>query len=490
MTDSNRRALVIGLDGLRPDLYDPDRMPSLSTFVETGVRFPDHHATYPTHTRVNISTLATGAYPGKHGLVANVFRLDGWDGPLGPIVDTSNDALLRALDQSPQGPALLEPTLGDILDSHGYRVAVSATSTAGAGILWTRNQPYRVVNVNSHYDRADLLSLREKLGPVPPVDGDHRLELQMYAARAVTDIFLEDDESRLIVLWLNEPDSSLHRYGLGSEEVDRAMEICDQVIGYVLDGLERSGVRDQFDVFVISDHGHSTVQHHRSLNEYLDRAYRDLGLPGQPPPVASDYVYLDDAARSNGAAEGIIRWIQEQPWAGAVLASGGLEQLPGVLPLSAMWGGATSDRSPSFAVTPAWSDEANERGVRGMVQALTEQVALRSSHGSASPFDTHAFLAASGPSFREGMTTTLPTGAVDLTPTLLQLLGIEGTGGHDGRVLWESLGSPAGEPGSHSTHRIAPEAHHPDGFEPEIVLESVGETRYVDRIENGRRTGS
>ncbi|CAN5488586.1 hypothetical protein BH23CHL2_BH23CHL2_00510 [soil metagenome] len=484
MFEHKRRVLVIGLDGMRPDLFDPEIMPNLAGLVGCGTRMPDHHAVFPTHTRVNVSTLATGAYPGHHGVVANVFQLNG-DTPDGTlIVDTSNDQHLRDLDAASYGPAILRPALGDILDRHDKRVAVAATSSAGAGILWTRNQPYRVVNPNSHYNRADLLSLREKLGPIPPAGPDYKRERQMYAGRAVTEIFLHDEDLPVIVLWLNEPDSSLHGNGLGAPEVRSALEICDEVIGYVLDTMERRGDRDQFDVIVLSDHGHSTVKHHRSLGEYLDRASRELGLPDPLPSTASDFVYFSPETEHATVAQ-LVRWIQDQYWAGAVFASGEFGSLPGVLRIEDVWGGVTTHRSPTLAVSPAWYDEENEYGVPGTVAALTEHVALRATHGSASPYELHGFLAASGPSFQEGLTTSLPTGAVDLTPTILQIIGLTSDNGFDGRVLWEALTDTSETPGAHRRESVGPATPHPDGFRPEIILERVGSTTYVDRVLNG-----
>jgi arylsulfatase A-like enzyme len=487
MRSEKRKVLIIGLDGMRPDLVDPAIMPSLAKLVEGGTRLPDHHAVYPTHTRVNISTLASGVTPGRHGVVANVFKMNGDVDPSLAIVDTSNDAHLRALDAATGGRAVQAPTLGDMLERHDQRVAVAATSSAGAGILWTRRQPYRVVNVNSHYERADLLSLREKLGPIPPPDVDYRLERQMYAARAVTELFMGDDDTRAIVLWLNEPDASLHRYGLGSPEVREALEICDTVIGYLVQHLEQEGLRDQFNIIVVSDHGHSTVLHHRSLGEYLDRAAREIGFDGVELSTASDYIYVDGTPAA-GALESLTRWIQEQSWAGAVFGTKVLQRLPGVLPLPALWSGIGSEGGPALAVSPAWSDATNERGVPGTVAALSEQVALRATHGSASPYDLHAFLAMAGPDIAERQITTLPTGAVDLTPTVLQLLGIEPRQPFDGRVLWEALRVADGEPGSHHTERIGPANAHPDGFAPEIVIEYVGRTSYVDRVTTGYLT--
>jgi arylsulfatase A-like enzyme len=486
MSSTNRRVMIVGADGLRPDLVDLELMPTYARLMAQGTRFAEHHAVYPTHTRVNMSSLTTGCAPGKHGVVANVMRVAGAT-PDG-IIDTSNYGHLQALEGAECGPAILVPSLGEMLDAHDARVAVAATSSPGAGILWSRNHPYRMVNTNTAYDRADLYSLRAKLGELPPAGMEHRLERQHYAARAVTDIFLDDVESCLVVLWMNEPDSSLHYYGLGSPETHDAMRACDDALAHILDGMDRRGIRDQFDIFLISDHGHSTVKHHRSLAEYIDRAGIDLGSRLELT-TSSDFVYaksLNGTPPSASNLEPFVRWLQAQPWTGVVL--GGTPEvasLPGVLPLSVVWNGHLNARAPLLAVSPAWTDETNDRGVSGTVAALTEHVALRSTHGSVSPYDLHALAVAVGPSFREGVVSETPTGAIDIAPTVLTLLGITPPGHMDGRVTWEAMHAPQGDTQDSSIQIVAPEVEHPDGFTPELVLHRVGETSYVHQGTNG-----
>lgn len=484
MPTLSRRAMIIGLDGLRPDTLRLDLMPTLAELIGHGTRLADHHAVYPTHTRVIVSSLATGAAPGRHGIVANVFRTS--EAANGGLVNTADAEHLAALDMATGNRTIQAPTLGDILDAHDKRLAIAATSSPGAGILWNRLHPHRVVNVNSDYGRADLASLREKLGSVPPPGPEHRAERQMYAARAVTDLFLHDEDNQVIVLWMNEPDASQHFYGLGAPEVDDAMRACDQALRHVLDGLDRQGLRDQFDLFVISDHGHSTVRHHRNLGEYLDRARRDLGDSLPAMEIASDYIYPAGRSASAQEFEPLVRWLQEQPWAGVVFGSGALASLPGVLPLSSAWSGTESSRSPVLAVSPVWTEEANEHGVPGTVAALTEQVALKSTHGSLSPYELHAFGLLVGPDFREGVVSELPSGAIDIAPTVLQLLGYDVPESVDGRMLQETLTTPSGETPEPELETIAPKVQHPDGFTPALHLHRVGHVRYIDRGSNGR----
>ena len=70
-TPAGYRHLLIVLDGLRPDYVTPELMPNLFALGARGVVFANHHAVYPTVTRVNASSISTGAYPETHGLLGN-----------------------------------------------------------------------------------------------------------------------------------------------------------------------------------------------------------------------------------------------------------------------------------------------------------------------------------------------------------------------------------------------------------------------------------
>jgi hypothetical protein len=482
---STRRILIVGTDGLRPDQFDPDLMPAFNQLRQQGVTVENYHAVYPTHTRVNLSTLTTGCTPGKHGIVANVFRHAGAtdDG----IINTSDYRHLQALDHYCNGDGVAVPTLGDIIDARGKRLAVASTSSSGAGIIWNRNFPYRIVNTNSTYGRADLYSLRDKVGEVPDPGTPPKLDHVNYAARAVTDIFLDDEEIEIIVLWFAEPDSSLHYYGVGAPETRAAMKGCDDALAFVIEAMERRGVRDQFDIIHLSDHGHSTVDARRTLAEHLDRARNSV--PDFPALLtASDFIYKDPAAGPVSKDEvcRVVDWLQNQPWAGAIFASDEIAEFAGgVFPFSSVWGSPVTDRAPLLGVSPAWSDSPNTFGVSGTVAAMTEHAALRSTHGSTSPYELHAVAVLSGPDFQNGTKSQVPAGATDIAPTLLHLLGEPVPEWMDGRVLYETLSRPAGEAGDVNEVAFEPDRAGSQGFRPVVHMHQVGETRYLNYVENG-----
>lgn len=475
-----RRVLIIGADGLRPDQLDSHLMPTVAHLATTGVRCWDHHAVYPTHTRVNISALASGSTPGRHGIVANTMLVA--DATDDHIIDTSNYQHINALETAGGGGAVLVPTLGDLLAARGERVAVAGSSSAGAGMLWTHRHLDRIVNTNSVYGIADLYDLREKLGEIPVREQGAQLAHQQYATDAVIRLYLDDPQNRVIVLWFNEPDSSQHYFGLGSPEALASLRGVDACVAHLLAALDARGLRDQFDIFFISDHGHSTVRSHNTLRHYLTEAFDAIGYP-LPLTTASDYIYVrpGEAIPTLQQLAPLVDWLVVQPWVGVVMAGhAALERLPGVIPLSALWSDQRNHRMPLLAVSPRWSHVPNVHGIPGDVMSLTTQAALRSSHGSASPFDLHALFIANGASFANGVSSPIPTGAIDLLPTVLTLLGINIPLTVDGRVLWEIFAEPQGEPGNVVRETVEPRIENRNiHYRPQIALHRVGKSSYV-----------
>jgi hypothetical protein len=487
VTINDRRVLVVGIDGLRPDLFDPVAMPTLAQFMQRGVTARHYHSIYPTHTRAINTTLATGCTPGKHGWMANVYRQHGVtsDG----IINTADAAHIQAMDDATGLNAIMVPTLGDLLARYGKKIGVAVTQSSGASLIWTRKQQYPVATVSTTYGRTDAQQIWDRIGTPPGVDEPNPGKNQQshWAKQAVIDLYLDDPDVSVIYFYMVEPDFSQHYYGLGAPEVTEALQECDRALADVLDAMVQRGIRDQFDVIVLSDHGHSTTKLSRSLTEHLDRARTSLGPDIPDLTTASDYIYAANGGPIPTASEiePVVRWVQEQPWAGAVFSHSAYADLPGVLPLSAVWNGHEAERSPLLAISPAWSDVENENGVPGMLAALTEHAALRSTHGSCSPYEMHAFWTASGVSFREGEVSDLPAGGTDLLPTVLILLGIPVPGWIDGRPMIETLRSSDGDAAEATEEVIEPVSPHPDGFAPALHLHRVGTTTYIHQATNG-----
>src|SRR5437899_8340891 len=102
-----RSQLVIVVDGLRPDYVTPEVIPRLSRLGQRGIVFRAHHSVFPTVTRVNSSSFATGAYPETHGLMGNAI----YSPKANPTksLDTADRENLEAVEKA-EGVLLTAPT--------------------------------------------------------------------------------------------------------------------------------------------------------------------------------------------------------------------------------------------------------------------------------------------------------------------------------------------------------------------------------------------
>ncbi|MHA1164482.1 MAG: hypothetical protein ACTSP0_02730, partial [Alphaproteobacteria bacterium] len=129
----------------------------------------------------------------------------------------------------------------------------------------------------------------------------------------------------------------------------------------------------------------------------------------------------------------ITCWLRDQDWCGPLFTRDGAA------------GTLTHDhvaiahrRAPDIALVMAYNDDTNEWGLPGTTLHDAPYPTGGGCHGGLSPFELHNFLALSGSAFLQGQTMTVPAGNIDITPTVLDLLGLDAPTGIDGRVLREA----------------------------------------------------
>ena len=125
--------LVIVWDGLRPDMVTPEQTPYLYATSQRGAFCQASHAAFPTATRINASTLATGCYPARHGIVDNELYIPAVD----PTKATScaDWEALQRMAHAEGGPLLTAPTLGEVLRGAGRRLACVGSGSPGTTYL-------------------------------------------------------------------------------------------------------------------------------------------------------------------------------------------------------------------------------------------------------------------------------------------------------------------------------------------------------------------
>lgn len=468
-----RRAIVMVWDGLRPDFVRPELTPNLWRLAADGVRFTNSHAVFPTVTRVNAASIVTGLLPGRHGIPANEFLAPGAtrDGRLNAGDHTHLEALRAARD----GRILRAPALAEYVAQAGGRTAVVSTGSPGSALLQhpevRRHEgimlhPANVIGV-------DLNDLTERLGPLPP-RGVPNTALNAWCTRAITDVLLADDPPRLIHFWHSDPDGTQHARGIGHPDTLRALRDADENLGAMLAALERHGLAGETDVIVASDHGFSTLVAGVDIVEALVQAGVKTSRESDDVVVFGECVYVRGHDPDRVAA--VVACLQRLPSIGPLFTGSDRPLVDGTFPLAAV--GAAGPAAPDVLFSRAWSNEPNEHGYPGTAAAVFSGGRYVASHGAISPWDIRNTLIAAGPDFKRGVVSEVPAGNVDITPTLLHVLGLPASDGLDGRVLLEALvGGP--HPATVPIERVRLTAE-TDRLRQTLHCSVVAGHRYVD----------
>ena len=470
---AQQRHLLIVLDGLRPDYVTPEVMPNLHALGEHGVVFTNHHAVYPTVTRVNAASISTGAYPETHGLMGNAVFFPAVDPTR--FLSTSERANLLRIEEAEEGRLLTAPTLGERLQGAGLRMLVASAGSSGSSYLLN----HRVAGggiIHYEYALPEALgeAVQERLGPPPPAAMPNR-DRNRYIVDAFLEVGLEQVDPAVTVLWLSDPDTTAHANGIGHPTSVAALRAVDEEIARIQDGLRAAGRLHEFNIWVTSDHGFSTYTGAVDLETLLAPFAGELP-DGSPRVVAgAGAIYVRDGDAD--AVDGIVAALQGEGRVGAIFTRDA--QVPGTLALdAARWNHA---RSADVLYSPAWTDAENEFGYRG-----TSASGGTAGHGSASPYDIHNTLIAAGPALQSGLEVALPTSNVDFAPTFLYLLGLSAAPTMAGRPLTEALRDGPDLPAEPRTAEIARET--PDGRYRAVARSTVVlGRRYLDLATAERR---
>lgn len=427
------KQLLIVVDGLRPDYVTLDVMPNLYALGKRGVVFSNHHAVFPTVTRVNASSMVTGAYPERHGLLGNAVFFPQVDPS--KFLDTGDRDNLLKINDAVQGNLLTVPSLGEILQANNRKLLVAGAGTTGVAHLLN----YKMsggATLHTEYALPEALSQEalRLLGPPTPVAYPNDVRNHR-AVNAFLRIGIKEIDPSVTIIWLSDPDTTAHRMGMGNPTTVESLRRVDEEIKIIQEGLSALGVLDRYNIWVTSDHGFAT--HTGAVNiAALLKPFAGTMPDGSPRIVTGDgAVYVRDHDRQTIGQ--IVALLQKTPGIGAIFTQADKPGLltgwaEGTLAFDvARWG---HERSADILYSPDWTDDRNEHGVAGT--SASNGVA---GHGSSSPFEIHSTLMAAGPDLKLGDVIQTPSGNVDFAPTFLRLLGIAIPPSMQGRVLQEGL---------------------------------------------------
>ena len=499
-----RHVVVVVWDGMRPDFVTEQNTPTLWKLAREGITFRNHHSVYPSATMVNGTAIVTGVYPGKNGIIANhVYRPD-----IDPhhSIDVELPAVVKKGDEVSGGKYILVPTIAELVQHAGGRTVIASAKTVG--LLLDRQADVGTAKncvtlfAGKSLPAEIIPSITATLGPFP----SGHLQQDAWTTKAMTDCFWKDGVPALSVLWLGEPDLTQHESAPGAPAALAAIKSADENLAAVLSALDQRDARGRTDVFIVSDHGFSTIKRSVDLRRILNDAgftakieelriakdgnqsaggirdkteFNDQPKPGDIMLAANGgSVLFYVVGHDKKLIRRLVEFLQQSDFAGVIFTK---EPMEGTFGLTQ----ALIQRrdAPDVVMAFRWTDLQNQFGVTGEIDADWQRAAGKGTHATLSRFDMHNTLIAAGPDFKRGQTDDLPTGNVDLVPTILQILGIKVPHQMDGRILSEAVAAPtsllpAPKPEAKS---IEARKDFPSGtWRQTLKISRVGSTIYLD----------
>lgn len=570
---TNRNIILFIWDGLRPDSISPQITPNLYKLAQNGTFFNDNHSSYPTFTMINASSFATGDLAGKTGFYGNVLwnnRTRGLNAYGKPVdfqqpVFTEDYQIL--LDLNKHEPLTEAYTLLDQASSQGIQTAAVGKSGPAffqayknKGIIFDEmhvfplnfanylksisypipantvySYPNFILNKNNGsptltdnvINMKDGVTSDPTIGTKSPYNKSNTYLMDSYITQIAPKY-----NPQLSVIWLRNPDTTEHNYGVGSPAYYDALSNQDNLLGRLISHLKNTKQWDSTDLIVASDHSHSNVSADLqqfplrtirngeasdidNINGYsvsgdfrpadlLTRtgfkAFDGLGCEYDPTlggitknnqpvyptlydndgkvcggiikiidknghrntklgsmyntpsyvvpkklPVdaiivanngGSTYFYVPN--HNKELVKRLVRFCQSRQEFGAIFIDSRYGDLPGTISLSMVKLQNDQSRNPDLIVSSSYDDKQRIQGFPGT--EFNSAGTSRGMHGSFSPIDVHNTLIAYGPDFKQRYVDQLPSGNIDVAPTIAYLLGIPFKN-TDGRVLMEALSS-------------------------------------------------
>ena len=244
-------AIVFIVDGVNAEIFEnmvrAGELPAIKKyFVDRGLYVRRAVANTPSVTLANLTSLATGAFPGHHTITG----INWFDRNRLIWRNYETIAQKNTLDTDHITPTIYENFPEDTSVSVFFQPHRGATkfienwTSAGAPFFF------------GWYEFVDRLTL-------------FRLNIVADVARQ------RNAMPAITAVYLLAPDFKAYENGVSSEEYVNALRHTDYQVGRVMGDLERAGLLDKIYIAMVSDHGMADVEKHFPMYAYLKN---DLGL--------------------------------------------------------------------------------------------------------------------------------------------------------------------------------------------------------------------
>jgi len=454
--------IILVIDGFRPDAISNDVTPNLFRLKNEGVWCDNAHSVFPTVTRVNSASISTGTVPAVHGIVSNSMYVEG---VASKPFDTADYKNLMKLAEISGGRTLPVKTLAEALEGAGLPfVAISSGSTGGGFLTNPMGPSGTGILINGGFEDGHRVAFPDKIDReiqqrFGAVKSDEGIPSLLWAERVLREYVLSELHPRVIVDWLTEPDTTQHRFGVGSPEAVAVLKTMDQQVGLMMARLREMGLENASDIIATADHGFGAEPDPVDLSGAI-----------QATGKASDIIAANNGASTLLYAKdhdpelirGMVTQLQktdgvdlifttsQQPKGAVVQCRAGrdLGWVPGTFSLELI-NECRPSRGADIIVTYQWTSDRNAFGFPGLQKIATtdkrSNVPGRSGHGGLNPWMIHTPLILWGQDFKRQTVVHAPVANFDIAPTVLALEGVKAPESMSGRVIAEAFAKQSKE---------------------------------------------
>jgi arylsulfatase A-like enzyme len=485
--------VVVVWDGMRPDFVTERYAPTLTALAHSGVVFKNNHSAYPSSTNVNGAVLATGIGPGRNGVIGNQEFRAGIDAR--KPFDTADFPALNTGDNQISAHYLSSPTIAELAQKAGFRTAIVGSKPISQLMDRARRRESAAAKESVVAYRGRILpadaeaAIVSAIGPFPRRKTFPNVSQDAWTTRLLTEVLWKDGVPKFSLLWLSEPDLSEHETAPGSPTALAAIKSSDENLAKVLAALKAKNALTSTDIFVVSDHGFSTIDLAvdvaallRSAGFDAVREFANLPRAGQILVVTlGGSVEFYVAQHDDKVILKLVVFLQRSDFAGVILTR---KMQEGTFTLAQAQ--IDTPTAPDVMIACRWNDRPNKFGVAGQIASDIGRNLGQGTHATLSPHDMNNTLIANGPDFRRGWTDEIPSGNIDVAPTVLWILGLKTPEAMDGRVLVEALADSQPAPAVKTQEIEARRDLGDFSWRQTLRLTTVGKTTYLVEGNGGR----
>lgn len=236
-----RRAIIVSMDGARPDGILQAETPTITRLWKRGAYTFRAQTTFPSVTLPSHASMLTGLSPDRHGMQQNSWR--------------------------PGNPTVAVETIFSLAKSHGLKTAMVVAKEKFGFLV----RP------------GSLNHLEVGKAPAPDV-----------ARQALA--YLRSERPHLLFLHFGDADRAGHRHGWMSPEYLKALKTVDQGVEILLRTLEEAGLVRETLLIVTADHGGHDFTHGTTLPEDMTIPWIAVGPGVREGYEISDQIVIYDTA--------------------------------------------------------------------------------------------------------------------------------------------------------------------------------------------------